>query len=130
MNATPMRKPSWLAGALAVAALLVALLLGVAVPSRAASEGAVATGKYRNLFVEAGHSPAEVSQKITNAFAQLFYGRPTDEALFYPAGTNAHGALAYIYDVAHDDVRSEGMSYGMMIAVQLNQRREFDALWN
>jgi len=27
-------------------------------------------------------------------------------------------------------VRSEGMSYGMMIAVQLNQKAEFDALWN
>jgi oligosaccharide reducing-end xylanase len=27
-------------------------------------------------------------------------------------------------------VRTEGMSYGMMIAVQLNKRAEFDALWN
>ena len=28
------------------------------------------------------------------------------------------------------DVRSEGMSYGMMIAVQLDRKAEFDALWN
>jgi oligosaccharide reducing-end xylanase len=33
-------------------------------------------------------------------------------------------------DVADRDVRSEGMSYGMMIAVQLDKRAEFDALWN
>ena len=28
------------------------------------------------------------------------------------------------------DVRSEGMSYGMMITVQLDKKAEFDALWN
>ena len=39
-------------------------------------------------------------------------------------------ALAYIHDVGSGDVRSEGMSYGMMIAVQLDKKAEFDALWN
>lgn len=130
MNTMPIHNECWPMRALAIRVLLVALLLSAAVPSRAASEGAVATGKYRNLFVEAGHSSAEVSQKITNAFAQFFHGQPASEALFYSAGTNSHGPLAYIYDVAHDDVRSEGMSYGMMIAVQLDHRQEFDALWN
>ena len=33
-------------------------------------------------------------------------------------------------DVANRDVRTEGMSYGMMIAVQLDKKAEFDALWN
>ena len=33
-------------------------------------------------------------------------------------------------DWANNDARTEGMSYGMMIAVQLDQKREFDALWN
>ena len=37
--------------------------------------------------------------------------------------------MAYIWDVASDDVRSEGMSYGMMIAVQLDKRDEFDRIW-
>ena len=32
-------------------------------------------------------------------------------------------------DGIHTDF-SEGMSYGMMICVQLNKKREFDALWN
>jgi oligosaccharide reducing-end xylanase len=37
--------------------------------------------------------------------------------------------MAYILDIANNDVRSEGMSYGMMIAVQLNKKEEFDRLW-
>jgi oligosaccharide reducing-end xylanase len=92
--------------------------------------GAVATGQYQNLFVEAGHSPPEVTAKINAAFQQLFHGDPLRQTVFYPAGTNASGALGYIYDVGSRDVRSEGMSYGMMIAVQLNKPAEFDALWN
>ncbi|MGB8097528.1 MAG: glycosyl hydrolase family 8, partial [Terracidiphilus sp.] len=30
----------------------------------------------------------------------------------------------------NNDARTEGMSYGMMISVQLNHKREFDAIWN
>lgn len=33
-------------------------------------------------------------------------------------------------DIGNRDIRSEGMSYGMMIAVQMNKKPEFDALWN
>jgi oligosaccharide reducing-end xylanase len=92
--------------------------------------GAFATGHYRNLFAEAGHSPAEVKQKIDAAFAQLFHGDPANQAVYFAAGANANGPLAWILDTANHDVRSEGMSYGMMIAVQLDKRAEFDALWN
>jgi endo-1,4-beta-D-glucanase Y len=35
-----------------------------------------------------------------------------------------------VLDTGNSDVRTEGMSYGMMIAVQLDKRAEFDALWN
>jgi oligosaccharide reducing-end xylanase len=38
--------------------------------------------------------------------------------------------LAYITDIKHNDVRTEGLSYGMMIAVQMDKKAEFDALWN
>ncbi len=94
------------------------------------SQGAYATGTYRNLFAENGHEAHEVSGRIHAAFDQLFYGDPDHEAVYFPAGANAHGPLAYICDVYHHDVRSEGMSYGMMIAVQLDKKAEFDALWN
>ena len=36
----------------------------------------------------------------------------------------------YVTDWANHDVRTEGMSYGMMITVQLDKKAEFDALWN
>ena len=52
------------------------------------------------------------------------------EAVYFAAGKNANGPLAQIRDIGSNDVRSEGMSYGMMIAVQLDKRAEFDALWN
>ncbi|MGA2070741.1 MAG: glycosyl hydrolase family 8 [Sedimentisphaerales bacterium] len=91
---------------------------------------AFATGNYRNLFVEAGYSQKEVTEKVNAAFEQLFHGDPCTQAVYFPAGKNASGPLAYIWDVGNNDVRSEGMSYGMMIAVQLDKKAEFDAIWN
>jgi oligosaccharide reducing-end xylanase len=92
--------------------------------------GAFATGQYRNLFAEAGHSPKAIDARIARAFHQLFHGDPATETVYFAAGANDQGKLAYITDVAHSDVRSEGMSYGMMIAVQLDKQAEFNALWN
>ena len=40
-----------------------------------------------------------------------------------------NGSEAYILDVEFDDVRSEGQSYGMMIAVQMDMKDVFDKLW-
>jgi oligosaccharide reducing-end xylanase len=99
-------------------------------PQISQNNGAFATGHYRNLFVEADHSPQEVTAKIDSAFQELFHGDPTNEAVYYSAGSNANGPLAYIYDVGNGDVRSEGMSYGMMIAVQMDKKAEFDGIWN
>ncbi|MGL1959516.1 MAG: glycosyl hydrolase family 8 [Colwellia sp.] len=93
-------------------------------------KGSANTDKYRNLFAEAGHSTQAIEHKISTAFQQLFHGNDKNETLYYQAGSNAQGNLAYILDVNSKDVRSEGMSYGMMIAVQLNKQQEFDALWN
>ncbi len=93
-------------------------------------KGAFATGKYPSLFAEIGHSESEIKAKVQKAYNQLFHGDPQTQALYIPAGTNTNGPLAYIPDVQHTDVRSEGMSYGMMIAVQMDKKAEFDALWN
>ncbi len=92
--------------------------------------GAFATGQYRNLFAEAGHSRKETSRKINAAFQQLFHGDPQNQAIFFWTGKNANGRLAYVTDWNNHDVRTEGMSYGMMISVQLNKKKEFDALWD
>jgi len=92
--------------------------------------GAYKTGHYRDLFAEAGHTPAESSAKIEKAFQQLFHGDGQYERLYFETGANVNGPLAYVTDWANNDARTEGMSYGMMIAVQLDKKREFDALWN
>jgi oligosaccharide reducing-end xylanase len=98
--------------------------------NRSSGSGAFATKRYRNLFLEAGHSQQEISRKIDAAFQQLFHGDPETQTVYYPAGRNVNGPLAYLTDINSRDVRSEGMSYGMMIAVQLDKKAEFDALWN
>ena len=92
--------------------------------------GAFATGKYSNLFLENGHSKKEISAKNEAAFQQLFHGDSATQAVYFQAGKNGNGPLAYVSDVLHRDVRSEGISYGMMIAVQMNKKPEFDAIWN
>jgi len=92
--------------------------------------GAYSTGQYRNLFAEAGHSSKEISDRIDAAFQQLFHGNPETQAVYFPVGKNAQGPLANLTDWNNHDVRTEGMSYGMMIAVQLDKKAEFDTLWN
>jgi oligosaccharide reducing-end xylanase len=92
--------------------------------------GAYATHQYQDMFARAGHSKAEIDAKIEHAFQQLFYGDPETETVYYSSGANQNGPLAYVTDVGNHDVRTEGMSYGMMIAVELNHKVEFDALWN
>ncbi len=56
--------------------------------------GAFATGKYRNLFAEAGHSRKEISKKIEAAYHQLFHGDPQTQAIFFAVGKNPNGPLA------------------------------------
>ncbi|MBO0910849.1 MAG: glycoside hydrolase [Acidobacteria bacterium] len=92
--------------------------------------GAYKTREYRDLFREQGHSPGETRAKIERAFQQLFHGDGQQERIYFETGANENGPLAYVTDWANNDVRTEGMSYGMMIAVELNKRREFDAIWN
>ncbi len=93
--------------------------------------GAYATHHYRNLFVDRlGRTPAETHAKVEATFQQLFHGDGQEQRVYFETGANADGPLAYITDWANNDARTEGMSYGMMIAVQLGHKREFDALWN
>ncbi len=115
--------------------ILALFLIGCRSPMNSAKNkvdgsGAFASGQYRNLFVEAGHSPDEVNAKVNAVFNQLFHGDPNRQAIYFPAGSNDNGPLAYILDIHNNDVRSEGMSYGMMITVQLDKKAEFDAIWN
>ena len=97
---------------------------------RADGAGAYRTGRYRDLFAEQGHSAVASGAKIEAALQQLFHGDNDHQKVFYEVGRNANGLLAYVTDVANHDARTEGMSYGMMIAVQMDRKAEFDAIWN
>jgi oligosaccharide reducing-end xylanase len=88
-------------------------------------QGAFYTGEYPNLLAEWGLSEEEIQARIDAAWEQFFYGDEDTERLYYPVGDD----MAYILGIADGDVRSEGMSYGMMIAVQMNKQEEFDRLW-
>src|SRR6185503_1465391 len=93
----------------------------------AETQGAAASGRYRNLFAELlGKSDAEVTAKLDAAWHQLFYGDDDSQRLFYPIGD---GSMAYVPDIANNDVRTEGLSYGMMICVQTNHQKEFNQIW-
>ena len=89
-------------------------------------KGAYVTGVYPNLFVDLlGKDSVEISAKVESAFRQLFHGDARTQRVYYPVDPD----LAYIQDIANADVRTEGMSYGMMIAVQMDRKEEFDRLW-
>ncbi len=89
-------------------------------------QGSYTTGRYRNLFHEIGKTDVEITAKLDAVWKQMFYGDDATQRIYYPVGAD----MAYIKDVGNNDVRTEGMSYGMMIAVQLDHREEFARLWN
>lgn len=80
--------------------------------------------KYRNLFVEIGKTREEVTKRLEEIWSIFFYGEE-EERLYHPVGCD----MGYIEDTGNHDVRTEGMSYGMMICVQMDQQEEFDRLW-
>jgi len=96
--------------------------LGTPVPP---TEGAYYTDVYRNMFLEMGKSESTINNKVDAAFQQLFHGNASTEAVYFEVAPD----MAFIKDIASNDVRSEGISYGMMIAVQLDKKEEFDRLW-
>lgn len=95
--------------------------------------GAAQTGVYPNLFKEAGYSQDQINAKVNGAWQQLFHGNPGTAPNYYDGQAVYYQMkpdMAYIEDIGDNDVRTEGMGYGMMIAVQLNHKQEFDSLWN
>lgn len=99
-------------------------------PTPTVPRPAFESGVYRNLFAERGKREEEIAAKIDAAWQSLFASTDDTRRVYYPAGENEHGPMAYVKDIGNDDIRSEGMSYGMMIAVQLDKQAEFNAIWN
>src|SRR5574344_280882 len=85
-------------------------------------KGAFETGKYRNLLVEMGYKKEDVDAKLQEVFNDLFYG---PNKVYFEVGDT----MGYVSDIKNHDARTEGMSYGMMIAVQFDKKDIFDRLW-
>ena len=84
--------------------------------------GAFSTGKGRNVFAELGHSQKEIDAKLQEVFDGVFRG---PNKVYFEVGDS----MGYVSDLKNHDVRTEGMSYGLMAAVQFGEKDIFDRLW-
>jgi len=87
-------------------------------------------GNYYNMFAYYGVNTDDYAarNRMQQQYNQLFIGDDNDEeneVIMYADGSDR----AYIKDIASNDILSEGMSYGKMIAVQMNDQATFDKLW-
>lgn len=85
--------------------------------------GAYYTGEYPNLLKEAGLTEADIDKKINEVFHTMFFDE--NERFYFELGDDK----GYMMDTGNLDARSEGMSYGMMMAVQMDRKDIFDRLW-
>lgn len=80
--------------------------------------------EYKNYLSEVGISDKEANERLEEIFNTLFYGSD-DERIYKPVDPD----MGIMIDTGNIDVRTEGMSYGMMMCVQLDKKEEFDRLW-
>ena len=91
-------------------------------PLKPWEKGGFETHKYRNLFAELGYTQKQIDAKLEELFDALFTG---PDRIYFELPDD----LAIISDVKNHDARTEGMSYGMMICVQLDKKNEFDRIF-
>ena len=89
------------------------------------STGAYYTGDYTSPFKTLlGKTDSDIQDKLDELWNHYFGGQ-NDKTVYYEDRDGG-----YIVDINNNDIRSEGMSYGMMISVQTNHREQFDKLWS
>ncbi|MBP3655790.1 MAG: xylanase [Clostridia bacterium] len=86
-------------------------------------EGGVPGAEYPNVFARIGVSDRQVKEKIRACFDTIFFD-PEDG--FYHDVDADSGCME---DTGNHDARTEGMSYGMMMCVQMDRQDLFDRLW-
>jgi len=103
--------------------ILIVPVLAISQSKKKTEKLAFKTPQYRNLFKEAGYSQVEIDKKLAKAYYDIFEG---PNRVYFEEGDS----LGYVSDVKNKDARTEGMSYGMMVAVQLDKKEVFDRLWH
>ena len=84
---------------------------------------AFTTKQYRNLFSQIGKGDQEIRDRLNEIFETFFYGSE-EERIYHPVDPD----MGYLEDTGNHDARTEGMSYGMMICVQMDKKEEFDRI--
>ncbi|TDW47722.1 oligosaccharide reducing-end xylanase [Flavobacterium sp. 270] len=101
--------------------LFIIPLLMISQNKKKTEKSELKTTQYRNLFKEAGYSQKEIDEKLAKAYYDVFEG---PNKVYFEEGDS----LGYVSDIKNKDARTEGMSYGMMIAVQFNKKEVFDRI--
>lgn len=78
---------------------------------------------YPNHFARIGIGDEEARAKAAAAFHTIFFD--PEEKFYHDVDSDS----ACMEDTGNHDARTEGMSYGMMMAVQMDRQDIFDKLW-
>ena len=113
----------WLIEILAIGYLLIPALT-IAQNKKTAEKDIAAfqSGKYHNILMDAGYSKPDIDEKVDKAYYDVFEG---PGRVYFEVGDS----MAYVSDLKNHDARTEGLSYGMMVAVQLGKKDVFDRIW-
>ena len=85
--------------------------------------GAFQNGVYPNFLKEAGISDEQARERVNTAFNTIFFDE--EENFCHHTDEDAWCMV----DTGNADARTEGMSYGMMMCVQMDRKDIFDKLW-
>jgi len=81
------------------------------------------TGAYRNLFAELGYPQAEIDRRIQEIWDAIFGDGPL--SVYQEVGED----MGFVTDTGNNDVRTEGQSYAMLMAVLYDNKEVFDRVW-
>ena len=85
--------------------------------------GAIQSGVYPNTLAEIGIGEEEARKRVEQAFETIFFD--PEENFCHHTEEDAWCMV----DTGNVDARTEGMSYGMMMCVQMDRKDIFDRLW-
>lgn len=77
-----------------------------------------------SFLEDAGYEKSAIEKRVNDAWYTIFDSRSRNRFYF-----DAPDNTGFMEDTGNIDARTEGMSYGMMMAVQMDRKDIFDRLW-
>lgn len=78
----------------------------------------------KSILEEFGYSKFDIENRVIECWNNIFDQKNPNHFYF-----EAEDNTGYMEDTGNDDARTEGMSYGMMMALQMNRKDIFDRIW-